>query len=53
MRNNSKVRDQLMNDNDDGADDNGKRSMLGIVLAVVITIAVTLAMMTTCSSALP
>lgn len=53
MRNNSKVRDDLLNASDDGADDDGKHSMLGIVLAALITVVVSLAMMSTCSNALP
>lgn len=54
MRNNSKIRDAVMNDlDDDGVDDGGKRSMLGIALASVMFIVVTVAMMTTCSGAMP
>jgi hypothetical protein len=33
MRNNSKVRNELLNQVDDGTDDSGKRSMLGMALA--------------------
>ena len=43
------MRDELLNRIDDGADDAGKRSMLGIALAALIVVIVSIAMMTTCS----
>lgn len=49
MRNNAKIRDELLNRMDDGADDDGKRSMLGMVLAALIVVSVSIAMITTCS----